>query len=47
MPKYIEMSLTDVVHESEIFGVVMPPKTKQEQENPAEEVQADGKLDPG
>lgn len=30
MPKYIEMSLTDVVHESEIFGVVMPPKTKQE-----------------
>ena len=29
MPKYVEMSVTDVVHESEIFGAFMPSKEKQ------------------
>lgn len=29
MPKFVEMSVTDVVHESEIFGAAMPPETDQ------------------
>lgn len=33
MPKYVELSVTDVVHESEIFGAFMPPKQEEESEN--------------
>lgn len=39
MPKYVEMSVTDVVHESEIFGAYRPPK--EENEEATNEVKAD------
>lgn len=32
MPKYVEMSVTDVIHESEIFGAAMPPKEEKAEE---------------
>lgn len=45
MPKYIEMGLTDVVHESDLFGAFMPPKEKQDDES--EEVTSDENPDSG
>lgn len=37
MPKYVELAIDGVIHESEIFGVVMP----QQDNEPNEEEQSD------
>lgn len=39
MPKFVEMSVTDVVHESEIFGAAMPPEA--DQRETAEDAEAE------
>ena len=39
MPKYVELSIDGVIHESEIFGAAMPPDKPQDEPEKSEEEQ--------
>lgn len=36
MPKYVELSIDGVIHESEIFGAAMPPDKPQDETEKSE-----------